>query len=59
LYDRPINGKPAPDPSGMKRVALHAVVLGLVHPVTGKTMRWTSALPDDMARLLGELRGTR
>ena len=56
LYDRPVNGKPAPDPSGMKRVALHAVALGLMHPATGKVMRWTSALPDDMARLLAELR---
>ena len=56
IYDRPLNGKPFPDPSGMKRVALHAIVLGLVHPATGKTMRWTSALPDDMARLLTESR---
>ena len=59
LYDRPVNGKPAADASGMKRVALHAVVLGLIHPATGKAMRWTSALPDDMARLLAELRGAR
>ena len=59
IYDRPLNGKPRPDPSGMKRVALHAIVLGLQHPATGKTMRWTSALPDDMARTLAELRGTR
>ena len=56
IYDRPLNGKPFPDPSGMKRVALHAVVLGLVHPATGKTMRWTSAPPDDMARLIAESR---
>ena len=56
IYDRPLNGKPAPDPSGITRVALHAIVLGLIHPATGKAMRWTSALPDDMARLLAESR---
>ena len=56
VYDRPVNGKPVPDPGGTKRVALHAVVLGLVHPITGKAMRWTSALPDDMAGLLAKLR---
>jgi hypothetical protein len=28
----------------------------LQHPVTGKRMTWTSALPPDMARLVAQLR---
>ncbi len=56
LYDRPLHGRPLPDGSGARRVALHAAVLGLVHPATGKSMRWTSPLPRDMASLLQRLR---
>ena len=44
--------------AGLARQALHAAVLGFVHPVTGETVRFESPLPDDMARLerlLGEL----
>jgi 23S rRNA pseudouridine1911/1915/1917 synthase len=39
------------------RQALHAAVLGFIHPVTGEAMRFESALPDDIKRLLTELRG--
>ncbi len=56
IYDRPLHGKPLPDGSGMKRVALHASVLGFVHPTTGERMRWTSNLPRDMAGLIERLR---
>ena len=38
------------------RQALHACVLGFVHPVTGKRLRFVSPLPDDMARLVEALR---
>jgi 23S rRNA pseudouridine1911/1915/1917 synthase len=38
------------------RQALHAAVLGFVHPITGATLRFTAATPDDMAALLGALR---
>jgi 23S rRNA pseudouridine1911/1915/1917 synthase len=38
------------------RQALHAAELELVHPRTGKTMRWRSPLPRDMATLLERLR---
>lgn len=38
------------------RQALHAKLLGLVHPVSGEHMQWEVALPDDMQRLLGCLR---
>ncbi|MQY50320.1 23S rRNA pseudouridine(1911/1915/1917) synthase RluD [Rhodocyclus tenuis] len=38
------------------RQALHAWRLGLVHPVTGRTMQWTSPIPEDFAGLLDDLR---
>ena len=41
--------------AGLARQALHASVLGFVHPVTGKTMRFESPLPHDMARLRDNL----
>lgn len=44
--------------SGLKRQALHAEVLGFVHPVSGEPMRFTTPLPKDMAllqHLLAEL----
>jgi 23S rRNA pseudouridine1911/1915/1917 synthase len=56
LYDRSLHGKPLPDSSGMKRVALHAALLGFEHPASGEAMRWTSTLPRDMADLVKRLR---
>ena len=41
---------------GFHRQALHAAVLGLVHPVTGADLRFSSKLPADMEELLVELR---
>ncbi len=35
----------------MPRQALHAKILGFVHPVTGKRMKFDSNLPDDMLTL--------
>lgn len=45
-------------PSGpaFGRQALHARRLGLIHPLSGKTMTWTSALPEDMALLVVQAR---
>ncbi|WP_308912031.1 RluA family pseudouridine synthase [Pseudokordiimonas caeni] len=40
---------------GFTRQALHARVLGFVHPVTGETLRFESELPHDMMSLLGAL----
>jgi len=37
--------------AGLSRQALHAAVLGFVHPITGETLRFSTALPPDMARL--------
>ena len=39
------------------RQALHAGVLGFRHPRTKKEMRWESALPADMVKLVEGLRG--
>ena len=55
----PVYGSGAPaaplraalEEAGLTRQALHAAVLGFVHPVTGETLRFESPLPPDMARL--------
>jgi 23S rRNA pseudouridine1911/1915/1917 synthase len=39
----------------LERQALHAAELGFEHPVTGKKLRFTSPLPEDMAQILGAL----
>jgi 23S rRNA pseudouridine1911/1915/1917 synthase len=55
IYDRPLHGRPYPDGSGLKRIALHAATLGFDHPASGKRMRWDSPLPADLARLVERL----
>ena len=55
----PVYGSGPPTPAvreamaqaGLTRQALHAAVLGFVHPVTGDTLRFESPLPPDMAQL--------
>jgi 23S rRNA pseudouridine1911/1915/1917 synthase len=37
--------------AGLQRQALHAAILGFVHPVTGEALRFETAPPDDMAGL--------
>jgi 23S rRNA pseudouridine1911/1915/1917 synthase len=37
--------------SGLSRQALHAAVLGFVHPITGEQLRFETPLPDDLLRL--------
>jgi 23S rRNA pseudouridine1911/1915/1917 synthase len=37
------------------RQALHARLLGFIHPATGAELRFESALPDDFARLISNL----
>lgn len=39
---------------GFQRQALHAAVLGFLHPVTGERLRFESALPADMRELIDE-----
>lgn len=58
----PLYGKPPRDPAvravaeELGRQALHARVLGFVHPATGAALRWESAMPPDMERALSRLR---
>jgi len=61
------SGPPAPlvreaiRQAGLGRQALHAAVLGFVHPITGEALRFETALPPDMAALesaLAALPGT-
>lgn len=40
---------------GFRRQALHAVKLGLVHPVSGEAMEWTAPVPQDMQALINAL----
>ena len=48
--------RPILDQRHFARQALHAAVLGFIHPVTGAELRFESKLPADMAGLLVELR---
>ncbi len=51
------SGPPAPmvreaiAESGLRRQALHAALLGFVHPITGEKLRFETPLPGDMAEL--------
>jgi 23S rRNA pseudouridine1911/1915/1917 synthase len=55
-------GRPPRDPAvraigeALGRQALHARLLGFVHPATGERLSFASELPPDMARALGALR---
>jgi 23S rRNA pseudouridine1911/1915/1917 synthase len=54
-------GPPAPavkaamSEAGLARQALHAAVLGFVHPITGVALRFESDFPEDLARLQAAL----
>ncbi|MDP9103467.1 MAG: pseudouridine synthase, partial [Pseudomonadota bacterium] len=37
--------------AGLERQALHAALLGFVHPITGEALTFETPLPEDMARL--------
>ena len=58
----PLYGRPPKDAAlraiadELGHQALHARVLGFVHPATGKAMRWESPLPADMQRAITRLR---
>ena len=59
----PLYGAGAPAPAvkaaiaaaRLTRQALHAAVLGFVHPITGERLRFETPLPEDLARLEAEL----
>lgn len=46
---------PIKDRSGIHRLALHAAVLRVVHPTTGKLLDFSTAWPKDMQRFLKKL----
>ncbi|OYW45606.1 MAG: pseudouridine synthase [Sphingomonadales bacterium 32-68-7] len=55
LYGRtPAAMQPLLKRLGFQRQALHAAVLGFIHPVTAVRLRFTSALPADMRELIDE-----
>jgi 23S rRNA pseudouridine1911/1915/1917 synthase len=56
VYNRRPGGTPEPDPSGAPRLALHAVELGLAHPLTGEALHWTMPLPADLEGFVRRLR---
>lgn len=59
LYGRtPSRIRPILSSLGFERQALHAAVLGFIHPVSGQKLRHVSELPVDLAELLVELRNT-
>jgi 23S rRNA pseudouridine1911/1915/1917 synthase len=37
--------------AGLRRQALHAAVLGFIHPVTGEVLRFEAPPPEDMRAL--------
>jgi 23S rRNA pseudouridine1911/1915/1917 synthase len=43
--------KAAIEEAGLERQALHAAILGFVHPITGEALRFETPLPADMAAL--------
>ncbi len=55
LGDPVYRGRRPQATAGFQRQALHAVRLGLKHPVTGAAMEWEAPPPEDFRRLLSEL----
>lgn len=63
LGDALYGGVPSAEPLraaalGLGRQALHAAVLGFIHPKTGERLRWECAPPDDFQRTLEALGGS-
>ena len=58
----PLYARPPRDPrvravaAALGRQALHATVLGVVHPITGERLEFSTEPPDDMQRALAALR---
>jgi 23S rRNA pseudouridine1911/1915/1917 synthase len=51
---RPLLGK-----LGFQRQALHAAILGFIHPISGTALRFESPVPSDIRELLRELGSNR
>ena len=56
VYHHLPDGGELPDHSQAPRLALHAVELGFVHPVTHQEMHWEMPLPPDLHAFLDRLR---
>ena len=56
LAAKAISAQAAEAVRGFPRQALHAAVLGFIHPVTGQAVRFEAPMPDDMAQLIEHLR---
>lgn len=56
VYWRPLFKPGEPDRSGAPRLALAAVELGFVHPMTGEQMSFETPLPPDLDRFVRRLR---
>ncbi len=57
VTEKVLGAEAAQAANGFPRQALHAAVLGFVHPVTGADLRFEAPLPGDMAALLAALGG--
>lgn len=57
VYDRPLHGKPFPDPSEAPRIMLHAHILAFEHPVTRKPLQFEIEPPKDFHKVLKKMRG--
>jgi 23S rRNA pseudouridine1911/1915/1917 synthase len=56
VYNRKAHGEALPDASEAPRLALHAVELGFVHPLTEEAMHWEMPPPDDFRAFVERLR---
>jgi 23S rRNA pseudouridine1911/1915/1917 synthase len=56
VYHHLRDGGERPDRSGAPRLALHAVELGFVHPLTHENLHWEMPLPADLQAFLDRLR---
>jgi 23S rRNA pseudouridine1911/1915/1917 synthase len=56
VYAQPLFRAGASDSSGAPRLALAAVELGFVHPVSGEAMHFETALPADLGEFVERLR---
>jgi 23S rRNA pseudouridine1911/1915/1917 synthase len=51
VYNRAVFKEELPDSSGAPRIALHAMELGFVHPVTNVNLMFSMPLPEELAIL--------
>lgn len=64
LIGDPVYGRPDPrlrpllDRLSFRRQALHARLLGFVHPIHGDRLLFTSDMPEDMRELIEEIEGS-